>query len=75
LNEAQARIQSVHQEKLEVKIHFSTAKGIRLGDKCSKKNFNFFFHNGRLILINELSDQGQILIDPKRMLILAIIFF
>jgi hypothetical protein len=74
LNEAQARIQYVHQEKLELKTHFSIAKWIRLGDKCSKK-FNFFFHNGRPILINEFSDQGQILIDPKRMLILAQSFF
>jgi hypothetical protein len=30
LNEAQARIQYVHQEKLEVKTHFSIAKWIRL---------------------------------------------
>jgi tRNA A37 N6-isopentenylltransferase MiaA len=30
LNEAQARIQSVHQEKLEIKTHFSIAKWIRL---------------------------------------------
>jgi hypothetical protein len=74
LNEAQARIQSVHREKLEVKTHFPIAKWIRLGDKCSKK-FNFSFHNGRPNLINEFSYQGQILIDPKRMLILAQSFF
>jgi hypothetical protein len=73
LNEAQARIQYVHQEKLEVKTHFSIAKWITLGDKCSKKFFNFFFHNGRPI--NEFSNQGQILIYHKRMLILAQSFF
>jgi tRNA A37 N6-isopentenylltransferase MiaA len=68
LNEAQARIQYVHQENLEVKTHFSIAKWIKLGDILQ-----LFFHNGRPI--NEFSNQGQILIYHKTMLILAQSFF
>jgi tRNA A37 N6-isopentenylltransferase MiaA len=57
LNEAQARIQYVHQEKLEVKTHFSIAKWIKLGDKCSKKFFNFFFTMEDLLMSSQIKDK------------------